>query len=362
MITTYQAWDTLFFRDGKPFSLGEDTWASSIFPPLPSTVYGALRTGYLAMSSASPDNIEELTKDFFIRGIYLKKDETFLFPAPADTHLEKDGGDIAHISYDLGAIPANGAISSSQLQVIKQLDRGQRPARGVFFTEAHIQDYLKDIAENFLRIVEEENLIAYENKIGIGRDDATRSVQESRLYRVQMQRWGSLKLVVDSNLESLSILPPNQLRLGGEGKAVRLTSEKDIPDIPIPSAPAPYFRLYFASPALFNNGWLPEGLKKKNGLVSGTWRNVQLELLAAFVGKPLRIGGFDVKERVPKPMRQAVPAGSVYYFRAPEANGQDIIDNFHEQALSDLMPEQGYGLAYVGPLNPSHFKNLKNHV
>lgn len=358
MITTYQAWDTLFFRDGKPFSLGEDTWASSIFPPLPSTVYGALRTGYLAMNPTGSADIEKLTKGFFIRGIYLKQEGTFLFPAPADTHIEKGPAHAAHISYDFGEIPANGSISSSHLQVAKQLDREQRPARGVFFTETHIQDYLNDAAENFPGIVEQSSLIAHEDKIGIGRDNATRSVQESMLYRVQMQRWGSLKLVVDSNLESLGIPPPNQLRFGGEGKAIRLTPEVTAPDIKAPGGPAPCFKLYLASPALFNNGWLPEGLKKKDGLVSGTWRNVKLELLAAFVGKPLRVGGFDVKKRAPKPMRQAVPAGSVYYFRAPGANVKEVISNFHKQALSDLLPEQGYGLAYVGQLNHSHFKNL----
>lgn len=358
MITTYQAWDTLFFRDGKPFSLGEDTWASSIFPPLPSTIYGALRTGYLVTNPANSDDIEALTKKFLIRGIFLKQEDTFLFSAPADTHIEKGSSHNAHLSYDFGTLPFDGALSSKHLQVFKHLDKNQKPAKGIFFTEAHIQDYLKDIAENFLEIVAEDSLITYENKIGIGRDDNTRSVQESMLYRVQMQRWERLKLVIDSNLESLGISSPNQLRLGGEGKAVRLTSEKDTPNIQAPSSPAPYFKLYFATPAIFDGGWLPEGFKKKKGRISGTWRNVQLELLAAFVGKPLRIGGFDVKERVPKPMRQAVPAGSVYYFRAANADIQDIIDHFHRQSLSDLLPEQGYGLAYVGQLNPSHFENL----
>jgi CRISPR type III-B/RAMP module-associated protein Cmr3 len=36
--------DTLFFRDGRPFSMGTETWATSIFPPYPSTVYGAIRS------------------------------------------------------------------------------------------------------------------------------------------------------------------------------------------------------------------------------------------------------------------------------------------------------------------------------
>ena len=42
------AFDTLFFRDGKPFFMGDDTWADGIFPPPPSVISGALRTGYFS--------------------------------------------------------------------------------------------------------------------------------------------------------------------------------------------------------------------------------------------------------------------------------------------------------------------------
>lgn len=41
-----EAFDTLFFRDGKPFSMGDDVWANGVFPPYPSTLYGALRASY----------------------------------------------------------------------------------------------------------------------------------------------------------------------------------------------------------------------------------------------------------------------------------------------------------------------------
>lgn len=46
-IIEIQALGTLFFRDGKPFTMGAETYAEGIFPPLPSTIYGALRTGHI---------------------------------------------------------------------------------------------------------------------------------------------------------------------------------------------------------------------------------------------------------------------------------------------------------------------------
>ena len=46
MHISIKPFDCLFVRDGKPFSMGDEVWASGIFPPPPSVVYGALRTAW----------------------------------------------------------------------------------------------------------------------------------------------------------------------------------------------------------------------------------------------------------------------------------------------------------------------------
>ena len=56
--------DVLFFRDGKPSSRGDDHYLRSLFPPYPSTLYGALRTRRLldhdiALQGLSQDTLEE---------------------------------------------------------------------------------------------------------------------------------------------------------------------------------------------------------------------------------------------------------------------------------------------------------------
>jgi len=59
--------DTFFFRDGKPFTMGDDSWADGIFPPSPSVIYGALRTawisekldGFVDKNIVRPEFIEE---------------------------------------------------------------------------------------------------------------------------------------------------------------------------------------------------------------------------------------------------------------------------------------------------------------
>ena len=51
----------------------------------------------------------------------------------------------------------------------------------------------------------------------------------------------------------------------------------------------------------------------------------------------------------PKPMRRAVPAGSVYYFQLADNNSATRVkEAFHLKNISDLLPEEGFGLAILG--------------
>ena len=46
--------EPFFFRDARPFDKGEG-WATGIFPPLPSTIYGAIRTAAISQKSTIND-------------------------------------------------------------------------------------------------------------------------------------------------------------------------------------------------------------------------------------------------------------------------------------------------------------------
>jgi CRISPR-associated protein Cmr3 len=96
--------------------------------------------------------------------------------------------------------------------------------------------------------------------------------------------------------------------------------------------------LYLSTPAIFKTGWKPD-LEKKFG--------IKADLVAAVVGKPLHIGGFDMVKREPKTMYKAVPAGSVYYYKVTE--GYELVEEkLQGKAISDVLKTQGFGIAYVG--------------
>ena len=81
---------------------------------------------------------------------------------------------------------------------------------------------------------------------------------------------------------------------------------------------------------------------------------VKLRLLTAAIGKPVPIGGFDIRARIPKKMRRAVPAGSVYYFEVEdESRINDVIQWLHNRSVSDQEEDrrQGFGIAYIGRID-----------
>ena len=71
--------DVLLFRESKPFSPGEASWAKGIFPPLPSTVFQALRTALPIYNPKHP--IRDLN---FLGPFLMDSSQTLWLPTPKD--------------------------------------------------------------------------------------------------------------------------------------------------------------------------------------------------------------------------------------------------------------------------------------
>jgi CRISPR-associated protein Cmr3 len=70
--------DVLLFRESKPFSPGEGSWAKGIFPPLPSTVFQALR-------STLPQHGKDKQRNLEFLGAFLMDGENNIWlPTPKD--------------------------------------------------------------------------------------------------------------------------------------------------------------------------------------------------------------------------------------------------------------------------------------
>ncbi len=73
--------DVLLFRDSKPFSPGEGSWAKGLFPPMPITVFQALRS--LLSKSANRGDRQKRNLNF-LGPFFLDADYTLWLPTPKD--------------------------------------------------------------------------------------------------------------------------------------------------------------------------------------------------------------------------------------------------------------------------------------
>jgi CRISPR-associated protein Cmr3 len=96
------------------------------------------------------------------------------------------------------------------------------------------------------------------------------------------------------------------LKIGGESHAASF-QEIDAPAWDaLPKSLNGRFKVYFASPAYFKNGWEPSNWKDFFG--------IEIKPVAVALSGHDTIGGFDYARHADKPSLRYVPAGSVFFF------------------------------------------------
>jgi CRISPR-associated protein Cmr3 len=363
------ALDTLFFKDGKPFSMGEETWANGVFPPFPSVFYGGLRSIWFAQASnlaliANATNDRSQTNDqslnLQITGLLPTINGELFFPAPNDLYGIKRGPE--NEAHKLKCIPKPGELITDYhhecLLQTKEITKVEELGGKALLCRHSFETYLQNTCDNF-QVTRLSEYVLSEPKVGIGRNQNTRTTEPGQLYRVAMRRLHSI--VKDGGGKPFGFalqykgldLPPTGLsRFGAEIKAIEYEAYSGDWNIPCPVQQGePCFKIYLATPAVFEEGFYPK-----------TWFDINgLTLLTAAFGRVQHIGGFDMKEVRPKPMRKAVPAGTVYYVRAANGFSQPLKEALHSGSVYNLGPAddtikkefqpQGFGFSYVGNFN-----------
>lgn len=353
-----EAVDTLFFRDGRPFTMGEDTAATGPFPPNPGVTYGALRTAIASKEGIEVQNIEEATKSLEIQDYYLFTHSYRYYPAPLDLVISKEKKDTNKAYHLFPRQAQTGFISNGGQNPEWWLDTDE-PAQqvgGKMINDVELTKYLnvgdEEQAIKEFSLLDKEAIFETEFKTGIARAGFTRTVVHGNLYRVAMVRPISIQ---NEQLQSVAIrlqLKTEQkrefsktIKLGGEAKQARLSffDPKFRYNFPQPANSARFFKIYLKTPAIFLNDCYPN-LKQHFG--------IDLHPIAWAVGKPTYIGGFDMKKRQPKPMYMLVPGGSVFYYRLPENIPFKMIRDKTPKvySISDERAQEGFGLFEFGQL------------
>lgn len=366
-----QAADVWLFRDGKPFDAASDHRARSLFPPYPSTMQGAIRSKELALSKVDLNefaihhqNAKTIAEVIGWPGegygrlqmhgpfIALRNGENFVryFCMPSDVvRIEKDGKNM----YSLMTPLRDSPFSNNAPKTVNPLwlHRGERieEASG-WLSEEELSNYLK--GDTFSSTPTEE-LFNRESRFGIKLDGSTRGVEEGHLYEVEYIRPADdMGLIVD--VEGLESWPASgYLGIGGEARAsryeiIRPSSENKV-SMPSPDKDGKTrFKLYFASPAYFKDGWIPHDSKWSR------FFSKDVRLVSAAINRLHMIGGarVDLKSQgdhlFQKSMRRYLPAGSVYFFEADGQISYDGVPVTESPEGDGDLGQIGFGQIFIG--------------
>lgn len=362
--------DVWLFRDGRPFTAGSDAMARSRFPPAPYTIYGMLRSlllfqaaaqghvknlgfgddqGAIARIAGDPDDFQRLR----LRGPWLARLENSTlvryFPAPRD--LVRPDPDGRPPRYALLAPPEQAPLDCELAGGLLPLWlRSSEPPQAVqgYLAEP---DYWRYLAGQPVPAVDAGSLFIRERRPGLGIDRFTRTAAEGLLYTVEYVRpCRGAGLVVDV-LDGLDQAPP-LVAFGGEARGSRCTAWPLSPEQPPPGlreaiVSSRRIKLVLATPALFRQGWLPAWIDPQTLRTGEPYPS--LRLVAAAVSRAEPVGGFDLVKGMPRLMRPAVPAGSVYFFAADDdAAAERAFDRWFGACVSDECAAIGFGQAYAG--------------
>ncbi|MHB1492248.1 MAG: type III-B CRISPR module-associated Cmr3 family protein [Thermoplasmataceae archaeon] len=322
--------DTLFFRDGSPYNMGESNQINikSIFPPNPRTATGAMRVaiarslgwdgkgdwgGEIKSQIGDEENLGTL--DF--EGPFIAQKNELLFPLPMNIMVEQteqinSKGTRMNNEFikleperlgsftDLGEVRFPKRIPSKATK-IKGYIRGN-DLKKILWGD----DNLKGIS-----IISRDEVFREEHSVAIKRNLITLNVDEGGLFsRTYIRMQEEFFLIVKcTGLREDDI--KQFITLGGEGKGAFIERTKEvigIPEIPSNVEKIKRFVIYFLTPANIGSVTVGEELKElgcKARIVSGC------------VGKPLMIGGWSFK-RGPLELIPHIPPGSVFFMESEE--------------------------------------------
>ncbi len=382
-----EAFDTLFFRDGRPFEIGG--YANLQMPPSPSNFYGAIRSALIASKPGGFDKIK-IDQDETLRAVVgevgdsegktaklqilgplfarkTSENVTSYFPLPRDLLVySADGSEERKLSRryliqtNLKELPKGIETNSSTRMFLINPYAESMSSEALLLSDDTFARYLNgdlklpfeiDYDQNVIKL---EQLFKSDYREGIALKSKQKNVEKSRLFTMQ-------HLVFNNNPDEpygfvLEILNnPIQLgdsaylRLGGDGKVAHIKAVDinwgDVEKIKESIDSNKLFKVYLATPAIFELGWKSKAMH--NGYFD-EYPGLEFELLTAASGRSEIYGGYDIVANVPKVSFPAVPAGSVYYFKLIKGTADDVINAFHQKCISDYRSNQGFGYSFVG--------------
>lgn len=382
MTWRFNALDSLFFREARPFDSIGGSELSSVFPPPTSTLAGAIRSAIGEFNGVDwqrylldyPELKQQLGDsdslgEFSIAGVFLSRSDEEgnrerLYPVPA--HLVKAAGRLNFLCVgkavrcDLGE---NVQLAAAPKDAEGEAIDSVKSLENHWLTQAGFEQVLHGQCPALKDLVPAKALFDKETRLGIGRNNQTRTAEIGLLYQTQHIRpTPALAIDVEINHpQSMSYPTSGIVRLGGEGRGASFQVAPETHTLPtcpdaenvqgiklilLSSVYVPQTEVYVP---------LPSFTKVEQGgrtVWQGKINGIELTLHCAILGKALREGGWDLQNKKPKAVRSLVPAGSVFYCSVDNGNIKTALTTLHGQQIADqstLDKSMGHGLLAVCP-------------
>jgi CRISPR-associated protein Cmr3 len=203
----------------------------------------------------------------------------------------------------------------------------EKPKGGIYLRSKGLGQHLQGQPIEPSHSIESSHLFVRDPRLGIGLNADAHTAEEGQIYTTEGFAFSPKNDAVPAKfvstgflvgIQGVSELMPLEgvLRLGGDGRSAHYRrvnfSAPAVPNLP---GKLNRFRMIMQTPALFAQGWLPEGVAPQD---DGSYRlqgdGFQARLACAALGRRETVSGWDLYQWKPKPAQAAVPSGSVYWF------------------------------------------------
>lgn len=353
--------DAWFFRDGRPMNRGENArGVQSLFPPSMETMVGAFRAALarklgwqgrgdwpLAIKDVLGDGFDDLGKLAFL-GPLLAKDEQVLFPCPKHILISEDAktgnraqakawlkpdGPKNTVICDLGEISLPLPPERDEASGKSKLKEGD----GYYLTLQGLNKVIKGQLPSSYELVKESSLFTFETRVGIERDEQTRTVSEGALYNptfVRLQPRVSLLMGLKGLAKDWSM--PSHFPIGGEAR-MAICRELDFDPLKKLSGSKKSKLLISLGPIIFSTDndkpWHGPGPGDEALKLNGKLRG-HIQTLSC--NRPLLVPSWDSIKAHPRDQLLAVPAGTVWWL----TEESDLVEPWQ----IGQRKEHGYGL------------------
>ena len=368
--------DTLFFRDGRPYHRGELSQAgvASLFPPYPATLVGAIRAACArTMGWAGGDWNPRIRSRLGDRGdlgplrfrgpVVVRfapgKDKDTVecvFPAPANLigSSARSGTTPEKLAL-LAPGPATTQCdlgSNVRLPTTAATHEGAKLLResGWWITAAGLHAVLRNDPPSAGDLVHRRELWELEPRVGIARNETTRTTDEGAMYspaHVRLHRGVALAMEAEGvPQESFTALPSQPHPVGGEARACWL--RRCAEPLPLPAQPGfgPLGKTIRYTATLLT----PADTEKPPRPGERDFAGLPGRVEAACLPRPEMIGGWDSQEAAPLALQPHLAAGSVLFLEAARETAGRIAA-LHGAAIG-RRTAWGYGLTVIGRWSP----------